>query len=182
MRRSLASLLLLLSCAAALADGGALRLHAQAGVFIISLFTTPDPLRVGQADFSVAVEKQNVDGLDEDAHVSFVLTPVSGQSKPLILSASRSAATSRFLQAANFSLPHSGLWHVKVVVQDGNDVGEASTEVDVLPSSLVLNNFAWQIAVVPLAALLFGIHQRRKRAFRRTALRPKSLQPPIRIR
>jgi hypothetical protein len=153
---------LLLAPTSAFADGGRLRIHAQAGPFTVSLFTTPDPLRVGQADFSAAIERRDVDGLEEDAQVTFVLTPEDGHGTPIALRATRAAATSRFLDAANFSLPHSGIWRVTVLVQKGADFGQCSTEVDVLPATLISNDLMWEIAIVPLAVLLFILHQWRK--------------------
>lgn len=165
MRRYL-PLLLLLACAhVALADGGRLRLHERAGPFTVSLFTTPDPLRVGQADFSVAIEGAGDQGLVEDAQVTFLLTPSDADAPPIVLHASHTASTSRFLQAANFSLPHAGVWRITVVVQRGNESGRCLSEFSVLPASLIRNQETWDIAAVPLFALLLLVHQWRKRRY-----------------
>jgi hypothetical protein len=167
MRRYL-PLLLLLACAhVALADGGRLRLHQRAGPFTVSLFTTPDPLRVGQADFSVAIEGARDQGLVEDAQVSFLLTLRDADAPPIVLHASHAAATSRFLQAANFRLPHAGVWRITVVVQRGNESGRCSGEFPVMPASLIRNQATWDIAAVPLFALLFFVQQWRKRSYKR---------------
>lgn len=165
MRRILLSLLLLFYLPAAHADGGRLRLHEPAGPFVVTLFTSPDPLTTGQADFSVAIERRDTPGIVQDVNVTLVLTPEDGASERLILDASHSGASSRFLQAANFSLPRSGIWNVTVVAQQGADVGRCSGLIDVLPARLPGDEMTGEIAIVPILVLLFGIHQWRKRVF-----------------
>jgi len=167
MTRSLC-LLLLLSCAnIASADGGRLRLHERAGPFVVTLFSTPDPLVAGQADFSAAIERPGTGGLIENASVTYVLTPADG-GHPLVLHASHAAATSRFLQAANFMLPHAGIWQVTVVVQQGDEVGKCYGSVRVFPVNLAKERVTWDVAVVPFAAFLFVLHQWRKRNYRKS--------------
>jgi hypothetical protein len=163
MKTYLLLFLLLASTRAAFADGGRLRFREPAGPFIVTLFTTPDPLSAGQVDFSVAVERPNSQGIVQDADVTFLLQAVGGGGK-LMLHASHAAATSQFLQAANFTLPHKGLWRVTVAVRQGKEAGTCSGEVEVLPAYLVTNGIAWEIAVVPLLVLLFFLHQWRKRS------------------
>lgn len=162
MKKLAVGLLLVAACARAMADGGRLQMHTRAGAFIVSLFTMPDPLRPGQADFSVAIEKPGVEGLDENAHVSIVLTPADGKGAPIALTATHSDATSRFLQAANFSLPHSGIWNVETIVEEGQEIGRSSCEINVLPKSLISEELLWEIAAVPVAVLFFWFHQWRK--------------------
>jgi hypothetical protein len=174
MTKLLALFCLLFVTHAAWADGGRLSLHERAGPFTVTLFTTPDPLTQGSADFSVAVERpgdqsQN-QGLVEDAKVTLILTPLdathSGSAQRLVLAATHAAASSAFLQAANFTLPAPGLWKVTVVVEQGRDLGECSGIIDVLPYQVATDEIAWHIAAVPLAMLLFAIHQARKRRHR----------------
>lgn len=167
MKKLVLGLLLMAACARAMADGGRLQMHGQAGAFVVSLFTMPDPLRPGRADFSVAIEKQGTEGLDENAHVTIILTPADGQGAPIALRASRSDATNRFLQAAIFSIPHSGMWNVATVIEEGQQIGRASCQINVFPGSLVSEELFWEIAAVPIAVLFFCCHQRRKTLFRR---------------
>lgn len=171
--------LLFLSQAASIqvawADGGRLRFHEPAGPFLVTLFTSPDPLTQGRADFSVAVERPGDRGLSseivQDAKVTFILTPedapAQAGSERLVLPASQTAATSAFLQAANFMLPHAGVWKVTIMVQRGTDAGECSGEIDVQPYRITTDETAWEIAAVPIAILLFAVHQTRKARSRR---------------
>jgi hypothetical protein len=178
MKKRLILLCLLLMNQAAHADGGRLRLREPAGPFIVTLFTTPDPLTEGRADFSVAVERSGDQGLNrglvQDAKVTLVLSPqdrataASSGDETLVLTASHAAATSAFLQAANFTVPRAGVWKIKILVQQGTDSGECSGVIDVLPYRITTDETAWEIAVVPIAMLLFGVHQARKVRRRRT--------------
>jgi hypothetical protein len=162
-RRYLLLILLLVLTGRAFADGGRLRFRKPAGPFTVTLFTTPDPLTKGRADFSVAVERANSTGLVENAQVTFLLTNENNPSQRITLHASRSQATSRFLQAANFTLPAAGLWNIRVLVKDGNQTGECSGQFHVRKQDLATSERAWQIAFVPIMVLLFFLHQWRKK-------------------
>jgi hypothetical protein len=164
---------------AAFADGGRLRFREPAGPFIVTLFTTPDPLTTGHADFSVAIERTGVPGLVEDVHVDFILTPATGHGRQLVLHASHAAATSKWLQAANFSLPAQGLWQVTVVVRRGQEAGRCSGEVRV--KDVGARDMTWDILPVPLAALLIVLHENRKRKYNRNRRTGRS-SPAFQIR
>ncbi|HTU49602.1 MAG TPA: hypothetical protein VMF56_03355 [Acidobacteriaceae bacterium] len=149
----------------AIADGGRLRFRRAAGPFIVTLFTTPDPLTAGRADFSVAVERAGMPGLVQDAHIDLILTPADGDGGQIVLHASHKEATSKWLQAANFSLPARGIWHVQVVVRRGQEVGECFGEVRVRAPGT--RDLMWDILPVPLGALLFVLHQNLKQKYNR---------------
>lgn len=149
----------------AVADGGRLRFRRPGGPFIVTLFTTPDPLTTGRADFSVAVERSGTPGLVEDAHIDFILTPAASHGRQLVFHASHAQATSKWLQAANFSIPARGLWRVTVVVRRGGQTGQCSGEVRV--GRARTRDLMWDILPVPLAALLFVLHQNLKEKYDR---------------
>lgn len=167
--RSISRLLIVLSllgfASRALADGGRLRFRQAAGPFVVTLFTTPDPLTAGRADFSVAVESASRQGLLQDAQVDLVLTPPGSRSHPLVLHASHADATSKWLQAANFVFPSRGPWHVTVLVRRGQQVGQCSGEVQV--GAQGTRNLTWDVLPIPLAALLFVLHEKRKTKYNR---------------
>jgi hypothetical protein len=163
MKRYLLLSLILIISLRAWADGGRLQFRKAAGPFVVTLFTTPDPLTPGRADFSVVVEKPGMQGIVNDARVTFVLAPAEGQGKTLTLQATHGQATTRFLEAANFSLPRQGLWHIAIHVTQGGQSGVCHGEFRVEPPNLITNEVAWQIAIVPLVALFFLLHQWRKR-------------------
>lgn len=164
--RAALMLSVVLACVpAARADGGRVRFRQDAGPFIVTLFTTPDPLTQGHADFSVAVERDGQPGLVEDAQVEFILSPMGGHGKPLVLRASHAAATSKWLQAANFSLPAQGLWRVTVVVRRGSEMGQCSGVVRV--GAAGASDVLWDVLPVPLVGLFLVLHQMRKRKYNR---------------
>ncbi len=162
-RFALAAVVVLASVQSAHADGGQLRFRKAAGPFIVTLFTTPDPLRQGRADFSVAVERPGQAGLIEDADIHFILTPSHGQ--PIILRASRAGATSKWLQAANFRIPARGVWRVTVLVRRGDLAGQCSGTVRVGAGGT--RDLVWDVLPVPLMGLLLLAHQYRKRRYQR---------------
>ena len=176
-RRYLLLILLLILTGRAFADGGRLQFRKPAGPFTVTLFTTPDPLTKGRADFSVAVERADTTGLLESAQVTYILTNQNKPAQRIVLHASRSQATSRFLQAANFTLPAAGLWSIRVIVRDGDQVGQCSGQFRVRKQDLATSERAWQIAFVPIMVLLFFLHQWRKREVaRRNAARLAATQ------
>ena len=163
MRRFVIAFGLLCCVASAYADGGRLRMHAPAGPFTVTLFTTPDPLRADEADFSVALERAATGELVDDARITLVLTPVAEGGRGRIeLPATHQAATSAFMQAADVKLPHGGDWTVTVVVREGRESGECSTALEVLPASPLGGQIFWEIMLVPFALLFFAVHQRLK--------------------
>jgi hypothetical protein len=183
MRKCFVILAILVFATNTFADGGRLRLRENAGPFIVTLFTTPDPLRQGRADFSVAVERAGSGGLVENARVTVILTPMGSAEKPIVLHLSRAAATSKFLQAANFNLPHPGNWQITIEVQKGAETGSCSGEIPVLPPALLNSQLTWDIAAVPFVALLFLLHQWRKsRYLRSRVIRKRGVkqgEPPL---
>lgn len=153
----------MLSASLLYADGGRLQLHQQTGPFVVSLFTTPDPLTTDMADFSVAVERTGELGIVQDAEITLVLTDVNHPEERLVKQANHQQATSRFLEAANFSFPHSGMWHVLVIVHEGADVATCSANIIVQPRPVYQDRVWTMIALLPLALLMFVLHQRVKR-------------------
>jgi hypothetical protein len=153
------------------ADGGAIRLRAQAGAYQVTVFTSPMPLRAGPVDVSVLVQDAAGECVPE-ARVTIRLTArATGVS--LEGTARRAAATNKLFLAADFELPEPGWWDVEVVV-DGPH-GPVLLRCAVLadeppPRWLELWPwFAWPVAAV----VLFGLHQ--VLVQRRTPVTPRSV-------
>ncbi len=103
-----------LVCAAvtASADGGRVRMQQASGNFIITLFTMPEPLTTGDADFSVLVQDRATQQVLLDAAVALRLTAPSGEVQLVPLSSGY--VGNRMLQAAD---PES--WRQREVGGDG---------------------------------------------------------------
>ena len=154
-------LALVLGCcaAAARADGGRLQMREAAGPFVVSLFSTPETLGVGQADLSVMVEEQGSVLLHPDVRIT--LTPEDGGA-PMVANLSHAHATNRLLQDA-VDLPHAGRWRAVVLVRDAGREASAATELSVSSDS-ARRGTIWTFLLLPVCAVaLFGWVQRLKR-------------------
>ncbi len=147
------------------ADGGTLVLTRPAGLFVISVFSAPAPLRAGVADVSVLVQERSSAAVVLDAIVALRVHAPDGTTRAW--TASHAAATNRLLQAALVELPAAGRWQLEVTVRRARDEATVGCELDVAPAGTRLAA-AWPpLAVPPLAIALFVWHQRLRRRRRR---------------
>ena len=110
-------LLLVLQCGVAHADGGHVRLQQTSGDLVITLFTAPEPLVTGKADFSVMVQDRSTQQLLPDASITLELHSPSGVVESFHFA--KGDATNRMLQAVTVHLPVAGDWSAKLNVQSG---------------------------------------------------------------
>ena len=94
MRLIILAMLSIFLCRAALADGGHLRFSQAAGPFQVTLFTTPEPLTPGPADFSVMVQDGTTNQVLQDADIEITLTGPDG--RVVAAHARAGLATNRF--------------------------------------------------------------------------------------
>jgi hypothetical protein len=153
-------LLLLFAAGAAHADGGTLRLHETAGPFEVSIFTSPEPLRVGQADVSVLVQTRGADVLLEATVELRLRDPDAVEQMPVL---ARPSAANRLLHAATVALPRPGRWMLAVAVQRGRDRALVSSALEVAPAASPLAAHFTALALPPVCVLLFVAHQRLSR-------------------
>jgi hypothetical protein len=142
--------------AAAYGDGGTMLLHRDAGPFTITLFATPQPLRVGTADLSVMVQDRSSQEVLLDPAID--LTVAEGASQDTVRLA-RGQASNRLLQAATVHFSKAGKWRLMLVVRRGKDTASLSTECAVEPgrSRAML---VWFYVLLPVGiVLLFVLHQ-----------------------
>ena len=161
-----AVLLLAMMCGVAYADGGHVRLQQTSGELVVTLFTAPDPLVTGTADFSVMVQDSSTQQLLPDADITLELHPPGGDAKVFHLS--RSDAANRMFQSANVSLPVAGDWSLMLTVRRG------ANQATVRTTFPVVENHSRRVIVIammilPIVVILFAFihrHQRRKQAVR----------------
>ncbi len=108
--------LLLAAAGSARGDGGTLRLSERAGPYRVSVFTAPEPLRVGPADVSVFVQDAGSGAAVGDAVVRLTLTPAAG-GRGLSCDATAEQAVNKLLRAAAVELPAAGTWDLEVDVE-----------------------------------------------------------------
>ena len=159
-----AALLLLLVSGAAHADGGSVRIQQEAGPFRITVFSAPEPLRAGSADFSVLVQRRDGDAPILDAEVALRLEGPP-PARPIDVRATHDAATNKVLYAALVWLPSAGDWTLHAVVRDGGDAASVASPLAVAPRVSRLLTLWPYLALPPLVVLLFATREwlRRRR-------------------
>jgi hypothetical protein len=159
-----ASCLLLLSLpflfpAAAMADGGALRLSEEKGNYQIAIFTSPTPLRAGPVDVSVLVQDAATHELVSDVQIMVKAARRDRRAAVIRRPATVEAATNKLFKAATLDLNEPGWWQLEIGL-DG-PLGKTSVALDIevekpLPKYLAL--WPW-LSWPALPILLFGAHQ-----------------------
>ncbi len=159
----------LLGAGVARADGGTIRIQQDAGSFRITVFSAPEPLRVGAADFSVLVQRIDDEAPVVDAEIAIRLVGPP-PALPIDVRATRANATNKLLHAALVMLPTAGTWTLRVTLRHAAEVVELDGEIDVappLPRWVALWPYlAFPFAVVTLFALRVWLAYRRVRVSR----------------
>jgi hypothetical protein len=130
--------------------GGVPRLtNAVAGPYWVSVWTQPDPLRVGQAHITVAVSQPapSVAGRQEagppllGADVQVQFRPLDHAGETLQVRATHEGATNKLFYEADLDLPETGRWEVLVIVKGDAGSGAAGFEAEV--SAARPTNWLW---------------------------------------
>jgi len=166
---------LLFAPAVLLADGGTLQLRKPAGPWIVTVFSTPVPLRVGVADLSVMVQRANDRDSVLDAQVKLHLTRSSASNVvEIVAPATRAQASNKLLYAARVTLLSSGMWRLEVDVARQGSAALVSGDLNVLPPQPPMKARWPYFVMVPLFVLLFAVNQwlKKSRRLRRPRARP----------
>ena len=99
------------------ADGGTLQFYGRRGDRVVSVFTTPSPLRVGPADLSVLVQQAETGRAMTDVSVEVLAYPLDQPDSRKSAVATSGAATNKLLRAATLELHRGGRWHVDLIVE-----------------------------------------------------------------
>jgi hypothetical protein len=158
VRLFLLSSLILHPSSLARADGGVVRLHEQAGGYLVTAFTAPTPLRAGPVDLSVLVQDAATGECVPEARVTVRLT-ARETGNVLEYPALTEAATNKLFHAAVLRLPEPGWWDVDVSVEGPR--GAALLRFGVRAEGPqprwqeLWPWFTWPVVVVAL----FGVHR-----------------------
>jgi hypothetical protein len=102
-----------------LANGGTVRLsRAAVGPYLVSVFTSPTPLRTGEIDVSVLVQDAAAERV-VDVPVWIEARPVDANGEPVRIEATRQQATNKLFKAAKFDVRGEGVWELSVQVGEG---------------------------------------------------------------
>jgi hypothetical protein len=144
----------------ALADGGALQFQQQASGYVISLFGSPAPLRVGPADLSVMVQDVKQHATILNAHVVVhVSTVVSHEIREVVVPATRTQASNKLLYATSLTFPSPGDWNATVDVAVNGETVSVSGKLHVLPERAPLAEFWPFFLAIPVLIALFSLNQ-----------------------
>lgn len=162
LRRLAAVFILATGTVAAHGDGGTMLLHQDAGPFTITLFAAPQPLEVGEADFSVLVQDRSSGDVLLDPILDLT---VSGTTVRL----TRGEVSNRLLQAATVHLSSPGKRRLTLAVRRGSEVAQLSTDCTVEPDRSRAT-LVWFYVLLPVGIiLLYMIHQGLKLSSKRKA-------------
>jgi hypothetical protein len=160
----------------ALAHGGGTPrlIDVPVGPYRLYVWSSPEPLRVGDMHVTIAVVEaaQTSAKLDEpvvDANVRVLLKPLNEQNEPFARAATNQTTLLQRYYETDFSIPAAGIWQAVIEVSGPAGAGSASFDVEVLPP----RRLNWQIALIITGALLIGIglYGRRKQSTGRDSLR-----------
>jgi hypothetical protein len=150
---ALAGALLLVVVPPVLANGGTVRVSRQAvGPYLVSVFTSPTPMRTGEVDISVLVQDAGRESvLDVPVRVDAI--PVGFQADSVRHPATREQATNKLFKAAKFDVREPGEWEFLVRV-GGDEGGSVRFVVELTDPTLLDRPYLLAaLILLPLALL-----------------------------
>ena len=148
------------------ADGGTLRVSARAGVYRISVFTSPTPFRAGPVDVSVLVQDGRTGEPLPQVNVT-VRAAQRNQISPIVQQATREAATNKLFHAAALALPEPGWWEIEIAVEGerGSERIQFALEATEAPPAFqeLWPWLGWPALVIGLFCIHRGLVYRRAR-------------------
>jgi len=145
----------------ALADGGTVQFEKPAGPFVITVFTTPSPLRAGPVDISLMVQDRENRQPVLDCQALVQLRKEGAMS--VRSGATHEAAQNKLLYAAQVNLSEPGPWELEVAIEHGSDSINVAGQIAVAASAPVLLVYWRSLALPPLFISLFALNQWLKR-------------------
>ncbi|HSH46586.1 MAG TPA: hypothetical protein VK966_12150, partial [Longimicrobiales bacterium] len=108
--------LLVLVAPPLLANGGTVRIsRAPVGPYLVSVLSSPTPLRTGEVDISIMVQDSAESVAYPGVHVE--ARPVGFEADEVRLQATRGQATNLLFQAAKFDVPAAGEWEFGIRIE-----------------------------------------------------------------
>lgn len=157
--------LMVIACVACItearADGGAVQFMKSAGPFVITVFTTPSPLRAGPVDISLMIQSRENQQPVLDCLAQVQLSKDGATS--IRSEATHQAAQNKLFYAAQVNIPESGLWELEASVRRGDDSVKVAGPITVAPSNPVLLVYWRSLVLPPLFISLFALNQWLKR-------------------
>jgi hypothetical protein len=143
------------------ANGGTLRVaRAEIGPYLVSVWTQPDPPRVGRLDVSVAVMRPADGTAVLDATPSVAAQATGDQTPPVTERAVLGGGGTPLLYHAELELSRPGRWRVTVTVPPAPEPGGASFEIDAVRSGSLAPLVLGVVTAGLLALMLWRLARR----------------------
>jgi hypothetical protein len=125
--------------------------NAEAGPYLVSVWTEPDPIRVGEFHVTVAVlepPEPSPSGREDgnlvlDATVQVDVKPINQAGQTLVAYATRENAVNKLLYEADLELPSEGQWRVDIQVEGPAGIGNAGFDIEAAAPRSVINASGW---------------------------------------
>jgi hypothetical protein len=160
------------------ADGGIIRLHEAQGPFVVTIFTTSEPVKDGPVDVSVMVQQRDSSEAILDASVDLMFTPpaapvmdLDGQicgasgagpgphAEQFNVPATRQQASNKLLYAAPVKFGTTGNWQLQAFVERGNEAVKIACGIPVGSPPRRLSGLLPYLVLPPLLVALFAANQ-----------------------
>ena len=109
--------------------------NTPAGPYHLSVWTQPEPLRVGEAHFSIAVEQPAVtsQALDDEVAVQLMLAATEPAGRRIVYHTTRQTRLFQVYYEVDFLLSTEGTWRATVLIDGEAGYGEVPFTFSVLP-------------------------------------------------
>jgi hypothetical protein len=152
---------LLALCSRAQADGGLVQLHQTAGRFVVTVFATPNPPRVGPVDISVLAQDR-ADGRPAlDVEVVVRLRREGGMT--VVGQATRNVAQNKLLYSTLIDLPEAGRWELEVTIKQWESKASVLGQIWVAQPRPFLLSYWRSLSLPWIIVTLFAMNQWLKR-------------------
>jgi hypothetical protein len=158
----------------AFADGGIVRLREAQGPFVVTVFTTSEPVQGCPADISVLVQRQDSRDAILDAKVNLTVTAPSASiaktkeemcgmpgasTHQFTVVATRRQASNKLLYAAPINFDSCGDWRLQILVEHTGDAVKLACKIPVESPARWLNGLIPYIALPVIMVALFAMNQ-----------------------
>jgi hypothetical protein len=144
------------------ANGGTVRVaKAPVGPYLVSVWSQPEPPRVGRLDVSVAVMRPTTEEALLDARVALTAEPAGASANAATVTLVPGAGGNPLYYHRLVEIPAPGRWRLTVAVEGAAGAGQTAFELDVQPA----RSLAWGVALgvaIGLAVLWWTVRGSRR--------------------
>jgi hypothetical protein len=168
--------LCLLAAPSVQANGGTVQVADQPlGAYVVTVWTSPSPVRAGAVDVSVLVQDQARQPVD-DAQVTITTEPINHAAPGSSYPATRDQANIKLYYAAKFNLPAAGQWRFTVDVQGPRGGGATAFEVAAGEASVISTPLLIALLLLVPLGIAWRLAQAQRQRLRRSPAEARAEQ------